>query len=304
MKTLSGAWQIVGIGTTAIQLASAFWRAGRSPGNARCRTQGRTGGELPRRGCGDPQGRRRRRPDPRHGRGRYLRALADDGRLVQIAFLSGPKVELNFAVMARRLTITGSTLRPDRRLAKARIAYALRERVLAADRGRAGRAGHGFGIPSPGGTCADRKLRPCRKDRAMADRWQVAPGSPAAWSAGKAHLSRIEIGAHATGSAQKIENENGRIVMRTRAAVAVQAGKPLEIMEVNLAGPKAGEVLKSRPPASATPTNSPVGCGPGLFPRSSVWGAGVVVGPASPLLSLATMSSRFTRPSAAPARRA
>ena len=31
--------------------------------------------------------------------------------------------------------------------------------------------------------------------------------------------------------------------MRTRAAVAVQAGKPLEIMEVNLEGPKAGEVL-------------------------------------------------------------
>ena len=31
--------------------------------------------------------------------------------------------------------------------------------------------------------------------------------------------------------------------MRTRAAVAVAAGKPLEIMEVNLDGPKAGEVL-------------------------------------------------------------
>ena len=31
--------------------------------------------------------------------------------------------------------------------------------------------------------------------------------------------------------------------MRTRAAVATQAGKPLEIMEVNLAGPKEGEVL-------------------------------------------------------------
>ena len=31
--------------------------------------------------------------------------------------------------------------------------------------------------------------------------------------------------------------------MRTRAAVAVGAGKPLEIMEVNLDGPKAGEVL-------------------------------------------------------------
>ena len=31
--------------------------------------------------------------------------------------------------------------------------------------------------------------------------------------------------------------------MRTRAAVAIAAGKPLEIMEVNLEGPKAGEVL-------------------------------------------------------------
>mgnify|MGYP000406548806 FL=1 len=32
-------------------------------------------------------------------------------------------------------------------------------------------------------------------------------------------------------------------MMRTRAAVAVAAGQPLEIMEVNLEGPKAGEVL-------------------------------------------------------------
>ena len=31
--------------------------------------------------------------------------------------------------------------------------------------------------------------------------------------------------------------------MKTRAAVAVAAGKPLEIMEVDLDGPKAGEVL-------------------------------------------------------------
>ncbi len=31
--------------------------------------------------------------------------------------------------------------------------------------------------------------------------------------------------------------------MRTRAAVAVAAGKPLEVMEVNLEGPKAGEVM-------------------------------------------------------------
>jgi NADPH2:quinone reductase len=61
---------------------------------------------------------------------RNVKALADDGRLVQIAFLSGPKVELNFAqVMVRRLTITGSTLRPQSDLAKARIADALRAQV-------------------------------------------------------------------------------------------------------------------------------------------------------------------------------
>ena len=61
---------------------------------------------------------------------RNLKALADDGRLVQIAFLQGPKVELNFApMMTRRLTITGSTLRPQSDLAKARIARDLREAV-------------------------------------------------------------------------------------------------------------------------------------------------------------------------------
>jgi NADPH:quinone reductase len=61
---------------------------------------------------------------------RNVRALADDGRLVQIAFLEGSKVELNFAqVMMRRLTITGSTLRPQSDLAKARIAEELAEHV-------------------------------------------------------------------------------------------------------------------------------------------------------------------------------
>ncbi|PCJ08428.1 MAG: NAD(P)H-quinone oxidoreductase [Rhodobacteraceae bacterium] len=61
---------------------------------------------------------------------RNIKALADDGRLVQIAFLSGPRVELNFAqIMMRRLTLTGSTLRPQSDLAKARIAEELREVV-------------------------------------------------------------------------------------------------------------------------------------------------------------------------------
>lgn len=61
---------------------------------------------------------------------RNVKCLVDEGRLVQIAFLQGSKVELNLApVMMRRLTITGSTLRPQSDLAKARIAEALRARV-------------------------------------------------------------------------------------------------------------------------------------------------------------------------------
>ncbi len=61
---------------------------------------------------------------------RNVKTLADDGRLVQIAFLQGPKVALNFAqLMMRRLTITGSTLRPQSDLAKAHIADDLRQNV-------------------------------------------------------------------------------------------------------------------------------------------------------------------------------
>lgn len=55
-----------------------------------------------------------------------IKALVDDGRLVQIAFLQGAKAELNFAqIMTRRLTITGSTLRPQSDLSKAQIASEL-----------------------------------------------------------------------------------------------------------------------------------------------------------------------------------
>lgn len=62
--------------------------------------------------------------------GRNIKALANDGRMVHIAFLTGPKAEINFAqIMARRLTLTGSTLRPQSDLAKARIALELREKI-------------------------------------------------------------------------------------------------------------------------------------------------------------------------------
>ena len=44
---------------------------------------------------------------------RNLKCLAEDGRHVTIAVLGGPKAELNMAfIMSRRLTLTGSTLRP------------------------------------------------------------------------------------------------------------------------------------------------------------------------------------------------
>jgi NADPH2:quinone reductase len=62
---------------------------------------------------------------------RNLRSLAMDGRLVQIAFLEGSRVEsFDFlTVMTRRLTITGSTMRPRSTAQKGAIAQELREKV-------------------------------------------------------------------------------------------------------------------------------------------------------------------------------
>lgn len=62
---------------------------------------------------------------------RNLRSLAIDGRLVLIAFLAGSKVEhFDFVtVMTKRLTITGSTMRPRSTAQKGAIAAALREKV-------------------------------------------------------------------------------------------------------------------------------------------------------------------------------
>lgn len=56
--------------------------------------------------------------------------LAPDGRHVSIAFLQGPKVEVNMLpVMLKRLILTGSTLRPRDNSFKGSIALALRENV-------------------------------------------------------------------------------------------------------------------------------------------------------------------------------
>ena len=61
---------------------------------------------------------------------RNLRAAALEGRIVQIAFLKGSKVELDLMrLMMRRLTLTGSTLRAQTANAKARMAKAIEQRV-------------------------------------------------------------------------------------------------------------------------------------------------------------------------------
>jgi len=130
-----------GIGTTAIQLANVFGaRVFTTAGSsAKCRTCADLGAETAinyheqdfvevLRGVGGAN----LILDMVGGDyiGRNISSLADDGRLVQIAFLQGPKATLNFAqVMTRRLTITGSTLRPQSVAAKARIAEELLEKV-------------------------------------------------------------------------------------------------------------------------------------------------------------------------------
>jgi NADPH2:quinone reductase len=130
-----------GIGTTAIQLAHAFGArvfatAGSDEKCAACTdlgaevainyktddfvdvVRGQGGADLILDMVGGPYMKRN------------LKTLADDGRLVQIAFLQGPKAELNMMqMMTRRLTLTGSTLRPQSNLAKARIADQLSEKV-------------------------------------------------------------------------------------------------------------------------------------------------------------------------------
>ncbi|MEX0839507.1 MAG: NAD(P)H-quinone oxidoreductase [Parvibaculum sp.] len=61
---------------------------------------------------------------------RNIQAAATDGRIVSIAFLNGSTAEVNFLpVMLKRLTLTGSTLRPRSIEEKAALAQALKEKV-------------------------------------------------------------------------------------------------------------------------------------------------------------------------------
>jgi NADPH2:quinone reductase len=61
---------------------------------------------------------------------RNFDAAAPDGRIAQIAFLNGPVVEVNFnRLLTKRLTLTGSTLRPRTVAFKGALAAALQEKV-------------------------------------------------------------------------------------------------------------------------------------------------------------------------------
>ena len=59
-----------------------------------------------------------------------IRALAPRGRLVQVAFMQGSKAEIDLMnVMIKRLTITGSTMRPRSTAEKTAIAAALKQKI-------------------------------------------------------------------------------------------------------------------------------------------------------------------------------
>ncbi|KMN31708.1 NAD(P)H-quinone oxidoreductase [Chromobacterium sp. LK1] len=65
--------------------------------------------------------------------GDNLAALKPDGRLVNIGLLGGAKAELNLgALLMKRITLIGSTLRPQPLEVKARLARALETRILPA----------------------------------------------------------------------------------------------------------------------------------------------------------------------------
>lgn len=134
-----------GIGTTAIQLAKAFGaRVFATAGNAeKCRVCQELGAERAINYRDEDFVEAIKEATEGNGvdvildmvGGEYIprnvRSLAVEGRLVQIAFLDSPKVaEMNFMpMMLKRLTLTGSTLRPRSVAEKGAIATQLKEKV-------------------------------------------------------------------------------------------------------------------------------------------------------------------------------
>ena len=109
-------------------------------------------------------------------------AAAEDGRIVQIATLGGADVKFNISrLMVKRVTLTGSTLRPRTREVKAGFAQALEGKVWPLHRRGQGQGGDGFDVPArQGGRCAPpaRNQRARRQDRAGGLRsYSLSPSS-------------------------------------------------------------------------------------------------------------------------------
>ncbi len=160
---------------------------------------------------------------------RNVKALADDGRLVQIAFLQGPKVELNFAeVMMRRLTITGSTLRPQSDLAKAGYAAELERHVWPMIGAGQAPGGDRFGVPAGArgrGPCADGKLGAYREDRAEGgERLELSfPVSPAIGEAQDDDSVRLD---HECNRHAPFEPDDPQVLADVSAEMAAVRGTP------------------------------------------------------------------------------
>jgi putative PIG3 family NAD(P)H quinone oxidoreductase len=148
-KLQSGEWFLVhggssGIGTTAIQLAKAFGaRVLATAGSAdKCKACLDLGADRAINYktedfvavCKDATGGKGVNVTLDMVGGDYtdknIIAAAEDGRIVQIATLGGADVKFNISrLMVKRLTLTGSTLRPRTRAVKAGFARALEEKV-------------------------------------------------------------------------------------------------------------------------------------------------------------------------------
>ena len=80
---------------------------------------------------------------------RNIAAAAEEGRIVQIAVLGGADIKINIArLMMKRVTLTGSTLRPRTREAKAGFARALEAKVWPLLASGKVRRSHGFHLPA------------------------------------------------------------------------------------------------------------------------------------------------------------
>ncbi len=145
----AGDWFLVhggtsGIGTTAIQLAKAFGaRVITTAGSAeKCQFCRELGADVAVNYKSEDFVAAAKEATGGHGvdvtldmvGGDYteknIAAAAEDGRIVQIATLGGPTTTFTLArLMMKRLTLTGSTLRPRTRDVKARFARALEKQV-------------------------------------------------------------------------------------------------------------------------------------------------------------------------------